>query len=131
MTDARHVVSTTIDHSFLRSEKKMTESKSKNTIISQQSVVTVGVLVLAIGATAFIVAGATNANAKIDLLTGSVNSGFVRMDTRLSKIEATVDVQARDMQTQAHDISLYQRDTISRLSVLEDQMKRVQSTQSK
>lgn len=102
----------------------MPESKSENTIISQQSMVTVGVLVLAIGATAFIVAGATNANAKIDLLTGSVNSGFVRMDARLSKIETTVDGQA-------HDFSAYQRDTISRLSVLEEQVKRVQSAQSK
>lgn len=102
----------------------MPESKSENTIISQQSVVTVGVLVLAIGATAFIVAGATNANAKIDLLTGSVNSGFDRLSSRLGKIETTVE-------SQAHEISTYQRDTISRLSVLEEQVKRVQSAQSK
>jgi len=97
---------------------------STKPIIGQETAVTIGVLVLAIGATAFIVAGATNANAKIDLLTGSVNSGFDRLSSRLGKIESTVEVQA-------HEISTYQRDTISRLSVLEEQMKRVQSTQSK
>ena len=97
---------------------------STKTKIGQDSLVTVGVLVLVVGATAAIVAGATNANAKIDLLTGSVNSGFDRMNTRLSKIEGTVEGQA-------HEISSYQRDTISRLSVLEEQMKRVQSAQVK
>lgn len=97
---------------------------STKTKISQDSLVTVGVLVLIVGATGFIVAGATNANAKIDLLTGSVNSGFDRVNIRLGKIEGTVE-------SQAHEISTYQRDTISRLSVLEEQMKRVQSTQSK
>lgn len=101
----------------------MLESKSTKPIIGQDTAVTIGVVALVIGATGFIVASATNANAKIDLLTGSVNSGFVRMDARLSKIETTVD-------SQAHDFSSYQRDTISRISVLEEQIKRVQSAQA-
>lgn len=93
----------------------MPELKSENTIISQQSMVTVGVLVLAIGATGFIVAGTSNANAKVEALTATTTAGLRGIETRLGKIEATVDKISP---------------MAERLAVLESEMRRVQSTQA-
>ena len=88
--------------------------------LTKETFVSVGILVTAIGATAYIVAGATNANAKIDLLTTTSAIGFDRINTRLSKIEANQDTQTRDSAA-----------IVSRIAVLEAEMKRVQSAQSK
>lgn len=88
--------------------------------LTKETFVSVGVLVAAIGATAYIVAGATNANAKIDLLTTTSAIGFDRINARLAKIEANQD-------TAVHDSA----GMLSRIAVLEADMKRVQSTQSK
>lgn len=87
-------------------------------IISKDTLVPLGVLVGAITATAFIVFSATNANSKIDLLTANVTSGFATVNTRLQKIELSQDGLVHDFSS-----------TISRISVLEAQMKEVQSAQ--
>lgn len=94
----------------------MPESKSENTIISQQSMVTVGVMALAIGATGFITVGAANANAKVEALTATTTAGLRGIEVRLGKIEATVDKISP---------------MAERLAVLESEMRRVQSMQAK
>lgn len=88
--------------------------------ITKETFVSIGVLVSACAATAYIATGATNANAKIDLLTTTTTIGFDRISTRLSKIEANQDTQVRDSAA-----------VISRIAVLEAQMRTVQSTQPK
>jgi len=93
---------------------------STNGILSKDTLVPLGILFAAVGATAAITASATNANAKIDQLTGSVTTGFSSVNSRLAKIEATQDHMAP-----------FQADILSRVAVLEAQMKGVQSVKEK
>jgi len=88
--------------------------------ITKETFVSVSILLAAIGAASWITAAATNANAKVEALTATSAAGFQSMNTRLSKIESNIE-------NFSHDLSPLN----ARISVLEAQMKAVQSTQVK